>query len=59
MRIWRLFPPRTREVQLDEKWAFVGKKQAHCDPDDPADAQRARSRWLARSGNAWAGDFRR
>jgi len=27
-------------VQLDEKWAFVGKKQAHCDPDDPADAQR-------------------
>jgi IS1 family transposase len=24
-------------VQLDEKWAFVYKKQAHCDPDQPAD----------------------
>jgi hypothetical protein len=32
-----LFPPRTREVQLDEKWAFVGKKQKHCDPSNPAD----------------------
>jgi IS1 family transposase len=31
---WSLFPPRTREVQLDEKWAFVGKKQANCDPDE-------------------------
>jgi IS1 family transposase len=31
------FPPRTREAQLDEKWAFVAKKEAHCDPDDPAD----------------------
>lgn len=24
-------------MQLDEKWAFVGKKQRHCDPDDAAD----------------------
>ena len=32
-----LFPPRTREVQLDEKWSFVGKKQKNCDPLDPAD----------------------
>jgi hypothetical protein len=24
---------------VDEKWAFVGKKQAHCDPDNPADAE--------------------
>jgi IS1 family transposase len=38
MSSW-LFPPQTREVQRDEKWAFVGKKQAHCDPDDPADAR--------------------
>ena len=37
-----LFPPRTREVQFDEKWSFVGKKQEHCDPDDPADAQQGR-----------------
>jgi hypothetical protein len=32
-----LFPPRTKEVQFDEKWAFVAKKQRHCDPTDPAD----------------------
>ena len=32
-----LFPPRTREVQFDEKWSFVGKKQKNCDPADPAD----------------------
>src|SRR4051812_36249980 len=38
------FPPRTREVQFDEKWAFVAKKEAHCDPDDPADD---------RHGDAW------
>ena len=39
MTNWWLFPPRTREVQLDEKWAFVGKKEEHCDPTDPADAK--------------------
>ena len=32
-----LFPPETREVQFDEKWAFVIKKEKHRDPDDPAD----------------------
>jgi IS1 family transposase len=32
-----LFPPRTREVQFDEMWAFVAKKQANCDPANPAD----------------------
>ena len=36
-RAGRRFPPRTREVQFDEKWAFVAKKEANCDPDDPAD----------------------
>ena len=30
-------PPNTREVQFDEKWSFVFKKQEHCDPEDPAD----------------------
>lgn len=40
MMNWSLFPPATREVQLDEKWAFVQKKQKHCDPNDPADAKR-------------------
>lgn len=34
---WSLFPPRTCEVQFDEKWAFVYKKEQHCQPDDPAD----------------------
>jgi len=36
MTSW-LFPPRTREVQFDEKWSFVGKKEKHCDPDNPDD----------------------
>ena len=36
MNSW-LFPPRTREAQLDEKWGFVGKKEATCNPDDPLD----------------------
>jgi IS1 family transposase len=40
MTNWSRFPPRTREVQFDEKWAFVAKKQANCDPDDPADARK-------------------
>jgi IS1 family transposase len=35
-----LFPPRTDEIQLDEKWSFVFKKQEHCDPNDPADDHR-------------------
>lgn len=25
---------------MDEKWAFVGKKERNCDPDDPADNRR-------------------
>jgi IS1 family transposase len=32
-----IFPPRTREAQFDEKWAFVGKEQKDCDPNDPDD----------------------
>jgi IS1 family transposase len=36
-----LFPPTTQEVQLDEKWAFVAKKQKHCQPDE------------ARCGDCW------
>jgi hypothetical protein len=34
------FPPRTREVQVDEKWGFVAKKEASCDPLDPLDRLR-------------------
>jgi IS1 family transposase len=26
-------------VQFDEKWAFVGKKEKHCDPEAPTDAK--------------------
>ncbi len=36
--------PRTREVQFDEKWAFLAKRESNCDPDNPADD---------RNGNAW------
>jgi IS1 family transposase len=36
MNSW-LFPPTTREVQFDEKWSFVGKKEKHCDRHDAAD----------------------
>ena len=32
-----LFPPTTREVQFDEKWSFVGKKEKHCDRSDSDD----------------------
>jgi IS1 family transposase len=39
MNSW-LFPPRTREAQLDEKWGFVAKKEAACDPLDPLDRLR-------------------
>ena len=37
---WSLFPPQTNEVQFDEKWSFVGKKEKNCDPDNPADAKK-------------------
>jgi IS1 family transposase len=36
MNSW-LFPPRTDEVQFDEKWSFVGKKEKNCRPDHPED----------------------
>lgn len=35
------FPPRTDEVQFDEKWAFVARKQKNCEPGD------------ARRGDCW------
>ena len=38
MNWWR-FPPKTNEVQFDEKWAFVGKKEKRCNDNDPADSQ--------------------
>lgn len=31
---WSLFPPETREVQFDEKWSFVYKKEANCEVDE-------------------------
>lgn len=34
---WSGFPPLTREVQFDEKWSFVAKKEKNRDPSDPAD----------------------
>lgn len=35
MTSWSLFPPQTREVQLDEKWSFVQKKEENCEPAEP------------------------
>src|SRR5437762_3285463 len=37
MMNWWAFPPNTRNVQFDEKWSFVGKKQKHCDALNPED----------------------
>ena len=37
---WSPFPPRTRELQFDEKWSYVAKKEKNCDPTDPADARK-------------------
>jgi len=34
----RAYGLTVREAQLDEKWAFVEKKQKNCDPDKPEDA---------------------
>jgi hypothetical protein len=34
-----LFPPQTREVQFDEKWSYVAKKEKNCDPEEPSDRQ--------------------
>jgi len=34
-----LFPPKTEEVQFDEKWDFVRKKEKNCDENNPADAR--------------------
>ena len=39
MNSW-LFPPQTREVQFDEKWGFVGKKEKNCHPVYPDDGTR-------------------
>ncbi|OWK36726.1 hypothetical protein FRUB_06448 [Fimbriiglobus ruber] len=33
MNSW-LFPPRTTEVQFDEKWSFVDRKEKNCAPDE-------------------------
>jgi IS1 family transposase len=41
---WSRFPPLTREVQFDEKWAFVAKREKNCDPDDPADDHKGDTR---------------
>jgi len=40
MMNWLRFPPKTREVQFDEKWAFVGKKEKRCNDGNPDDRQR-------------------
>jgi IS1 family transposase len=39
MTSWWPFPPKTKEVQFDEKWAFVGKKEKRCSSDQPNDSR--------------------
>ena len=39
MMSWSFFPSKTNEVQFDEKWAFVGKKEKNCNDTDLADSQ--------------------
>ena len=39
-----LFPPATHELQFDERWSFVQKKEANRDVADPADDERG-DRW--------------
>lgn len=36
MNSW-LFPPQTSEVQFDEKWSFVDKKEKNCERNNPDD----------------------
>ncbi len=35
-----LFPPQTREGQVDEKWGFVFKKEKHCDRTQTVDKEK-------------------
>ncbi len=51
------FPPRTREVQLDEKWSFVYKKQENCDPLDPADWPLTAPHWSKAANGAQFADL--
>ncbi|MDP2815051.1 MAG: IS1 family transposase [Rectinemataceae bacterium] len=37
MMSWFLFPPLTKEVQLDERWSFVGKKEKMLEKEVEAD----------------------
>src|SRR3954449_13226314 len=32
--------PETREIQMDEAWSYVAKKEKNCDDDDPEDQSR-------------------
>jgi IS1 family transposase len=41
---WWPFPPKTTEVQFDEKWAFVFKKEKNCHDGDAVD-QRQGDNW--------------
>ena len=40
MMRWCRFPPRTEEIQFDEKWAFVYQKERPCDPAQLGDRRR-------------------
>lgn len=50
MTNWWLFPPHTREVQLDEKWSFVHNKEERCGPSNPP--ERCGDNWDHRAVDA-------
>jgi hypothetical protein len=39
MMTWSLFPPKTQEVQLDEKWSFVRRKEEKPDGSEPVNSE--------------------
>ena len=49
---WSRIPPLTREVQFDEKWSFVAKKQKNGDETDPAEGRTVYARAIHADGTA-------
>jgi hypothetical protein len=48
--------PETRELQMDEKWSFVAKKEKNCDEDNPEDQFRgiAGTTWRSTQSTGWS-----
>ena len=48
--------PETREIQMDEAWSFVAKKEKNCDEDDPrtGSAATAGTMWRSTRSTGWS-----